>query len=252
MHANDKTHTQSSAGADRPPAENTAAEPVSRPGAIYFIGRVILRPLFWLLFRPRISGRNNVPTSGPVLLASNHLSSWDTVLIPVTAPRAVQFLVKSSYFTRPGLLGRLQHRFFTSIGGVPVLRAAGRGARAALDAGSAILRADSVFAVFPEGTRSRDGKLHDGHGGAAWMALDTGAQVVPVGLIGTASMVPFQHVLPGRRRVEVSFGVPLPLDDLASLPRGRARSEATSRIMAAIAELSGQERSGQINTSSRD
>lgn len=226
--------------------------PVPRPGAVYFVGRVVLRPLFWLMYRPRIVGRDNVPERGPVLLASNHLASLDTVIIPTSASRPVQFLIKSSYFTGTGILGRFKRWFFTSIGGVPVYRATGRDARAALDAGASILRAGSVFAVFPEGTRSRDGKLHSGHGGAAWMARDTGAEVVPVGLIGTGTVRPLSHLLPGRPRLEVHFGEPLDLADLQDVPDGRARREITERMMAAIAGLSGQERSGSVNATSRD
>lgn len=233
------------------PAPSTPS-PAPRPGAIYFVGRVVLRPLFWLLYRPRIVGRDAIPERGPVLLASNHLASLDTVIIPTSATRPVQFLIKSSYFTRPGVVGRFLRWFFTSIGGVPVYRATGRDARAALDAGSSILRAGSVFAVFPEGTRSRDGKLHQGHGGAAWMAHDTGAAVVPVGLIGTGTVKPLSHLLPGRPRLEVRFGAPLDLADLEGVPDGKARREITERMMAAIAELSGQERSGSVNASSRD
>ncbi|MFB7892858.1 lysophospholipid acyltransferase family protein [Microbacterium sp. NPDC056044] len=230
----------------------SSPSPAPRPGAIYFLGRVVLRPLFWLMYRPRIVGRANVPERGPVLLASNHLASLDTVIIPTSAARPVQFLIKSSYFTGSGVLGRLKRWFFTSIGGVPVYRATGPDARAALDAGSSILRAGSVFAVFPEGTRSRDGKLHEGHGGAAWMARDTGAAVVPVGLIGTGSVKPLSHFLPGMPRLEVRFGEPLELTDLEGVPDGKARREITERMMAAIARLSGQERSGSVNASSRD
>ncbi|WP_345544713.1 lysophospholipid acyltransferase family protein [Microbacterium jejuense] len=230
----------------------TSPTPAPRPGAVYFVGRVVLRPLFWLMYRPRIVGRANVPEQGPVLLASNHLASLDTVIIPTSAARPVQFLIKSSYFTGSGMLGRVKRWFFTSIGGVPVYRAAGRDARAALDAGAGILRAGSVFAVFPEGTRSRDGKLHEGHGGAAWMARDTGAAVVPVGLIGTGTIKPLSHLLPGRPRLEVRFGEPLDLSDLEGVPDGKARREITERMMAAIARLSGQERSGSVNATSRD
>ncbi|WP_457100870.1 lysophospholipid acyltransferase family protein [Microbacterium sp. P5_E9] len=230
----------------------TSPAPAPRPGAIYFLGRAVLRPLFWLMYRPRIVGRANVPVRGPVLLASNHLAALDTVIIPTSAARPVQFLIKSSYFTGSGPLGRLRRWFFASIGGVPVYRATGRDARAALDAGASILRAGSVFAVFPEGTRSRDGKLHAGHGGTAWMARDTGAAVVPVGLIGTATIKPLRHLLPGRPRLEVHFGQPLDLADLDGVPDGKARREITERMMAAIAALSRQERSGTINASSRD
>lgn len=231
---------------------SASPSPVPRAGAVYFLGRAILRPLFWLMYRPRIEGRGNVPEQGPVLLVSNHLSSLDTVIIPTSAARPVQFLIKASYFAGSGLPGRFKRWFFGSIGGVPVHRATGRDARAALDAGSSILRAGNVFAVFPEGTRSRDGKLHDGHGGAAWMARDTGAAVMPVGLVGTGSIKPLSHLLPGRPRLEVRFGEPLDLTDLIGIPAGRARREITERMMAAIASLSGQERSGSVNASSHD
>ena len=223
----------------------------TRPGFIYFFGRVILRPLFWLLYRPRIVGRENIPERGPVLLVSNHLAALDALIIPTSATRPVQFLVKSSFFTGSGLLGRIKRWFFTSVGGVPVHRAAGRDARSALDAGSSILRAGSVFAVFPEGTRSRDGKLHEGHSGAAWMARSTRAAVVPVGLISTGTATPLSHLV-GKPRVEVRFGTPLDLSDLDGVPDGKARREITARMMNAIAQLSGQERSGTVNASSRD
>jgi len=225
--------------------------PAPRPGFIYFFGRVILRPLFWLLYRPRIAGRENIPERGPVLLVSNHLAALDALIIPTSATRPVQFLVKSSFFTGSGVLGRIKRWFFTSVGGVPVLRAAGRDARSALDAGSGILRAGSVFAVFPEGTRSRDGKLHEGHSGAAWMARSTRAAVVPVGLIATGTATPLSHLV-GKPRVEVRFGTPLDLSDLDGVPDGKARREITARMMNAIAHLSGQERSGSVNASSRD
>lgn len=225
--------------------------PVARPGAVFFAGRAILRPLFQVLYRTRTVGRENVPTTGAVLLASNHLSGWDTVLIPVAARRPVQFLTKSAYFTKAGLGGRLQRWFFTSIGAVPVIRTAGQAAQAALESGARILRAGSVFAVFPEGTRSRDGRLYRGRSGAAWMALDTGATVVPVGLVGTGTMVAFGW-LRGRGRPEVRFGEPVDLSDLADTPKGVARRVATERIMDAIAVLSGQARVDELNASSTD
>jgi 1-acyl-sn-glycerol-3-phosphate acyltransferase len=187
-----------------------------------------------------------------VLLASNHLNAWDTVLIPVAAIRPVQFLTKSSYFEKSGPLGAFLKWFFTNIGAVPVLRAAGSEAQAALAAGSSILSAGSVFAVFPEGTRSRDGRLYKGRGGAAWMALETGAAVVPVGLIGTGDMRVFGWLRRGSARPEVRFGTPLRLSDLADKPGGVARRIATERIMDAIAELTGQERADEFNATSSD
>ncbi|UOQ57926.1 1-acyl-sn-glycerol-3-phosphate acyltransferase [Leucobacter allii] len=205
------------------------------PGPVFTIGRAVLRPLLRLRFRPRISGAEHVPDRGPVLLASNHLSGIDTILIPSFSPRKVQFLAKASLFS-----SRLGGWFFRSIGAVPVHREASSAAQAALDAGREVLAAGNVFAVFPEGSRSRDGRLYRGRGGAAWLALETGAAVVPVGLVGTnrALRDPATGRVP---RMEVRFGAPLDLADLGALPRGRARREATERIMAAIAALTGQE-----------
>lgn len=202
---------------------------------MFFIGRAVLRPLLWLRFRPRITGCEHVPGSGPVLLVSNHLSGLDTILIPSFAPRRVQFLAKASLFS-----GRLGNWFFTSIGAIPVHREASAAAQDALDAGRDVLAAGSVFTVFPEGSRSRDGRLYRGKSGAAWLALETGAAVVPVGLIGTNRALREQAT--GKRpRVAVRFGEPLDFSDLAGLPGGRARREATARIMSAIQALTGQE-----------
>ncbi|RGE24188.1 1-acyl-sn-glycerol-3-phosphate acyltransferase [Leucobacter sp. wl10] len=207
----------------------------ARPGPVFFIGRAVLRPLLRLRFRPRIAGREHVPPAGPVLLVSNHLSGLDTILIPSFSPRKVQFLAKASLFH-----SRLGGWFFRQIGAIPVHREASSAAQAALDAGREVLAAGNVFAVFPEGSRSRDGRLYRGRAGAAWMALETGAAVVPVGLVGTNRKLSDPET--GRPDpVAVRFGPPVPLDDLAGMPAGRARREATERIMAAIQALTGQQ-----------
>ena len=206
------------------------------PGPVFTIGRAVLRPLLRLRFRPRVTGADAVPASGPVLLASNHLSGLDTILIPSFSPRRVRFLAKASLFR-----GRIGGWFFREIGAVPVHREASAAAQAALDAGRDVLAAGQVFAVFPEGSRSRDGRLARGRAGAAWLALETGAPVVPVGLVGTNRRL--RNPATGRPdRIEIRFGEPVALDDLRGLPPGRARREATERIMDAIQALTGQER----------
>ena len=210
----------------------------ARPGIVFTIGRAVLRPLLWLRFRPRVTGREHVPAHGPVLLASNHLSAVDTILIPSFSPRKVQFLAKASLFATP-----IGGWFFRHIGAIPVHREAGSAAQAALEAGTRVLAAGQVFAVFPEGSRSRDGRLYRGRSGAAFMALETGATVVPVGLIGINRAI----VDPATGKpspAEIRFGAPIALSDLAALPGGRARREATERIMAAIQRLTGQELAG--------
>lgn len=138
----------------------TTAAP--KPGPVFYVGRTVLRPYLRLRYRPRVSGRDRVPSTGPVLLASNHLSSLDTILIPSFTPRRVQFLAKASLFS-----SRLGGWFFRQVGAIPVHRQASSAAQAALDAGREVLAAGSVFAIFPEGSRSRDGRLHQGRGGLA-------------------------------------------------------------------------------------
>lgn len=214
----------------------TSAAKPARPGVVFSIGRAILTPVLWLLYRPQITRRESFPMSGAVLLVSNHFSMLDTVLIPSFTPRKVQFLAKASLFS--GAIGRW---FFTGIGAVPVHRGASGAAQAALDAGREVLAHGSVFVVFPEGSRSRDGKLYRGKSGAAWLALETGATVVPVGILGTNRRL--RDPATGKRqRIQIHFGAPLELGDLSALPAGRARREATERMMVAIQALTGQER----------
>lgn len=212
-----------------------AAAVGARPGPVFTVGRALLRPLLRLRFRPRVTGSEHVPQTGPVLLASNHLAGLDTILIPSFSPRKVQFLAKASLFE-----SRIGSWFFPRIGAIPVHRETSSAAQAALEAGREVLADGNVFAVFPEGSRSRDGRLYRGRSGAAWLAIETGAAVVPVGVIGTNRQL--RDPATGRvPRVELRFGAPVRLDDLAGMPAGRARREATERIMAAIQALTGQE-----------
>ena len=146
------------------------------------VSRLTLGPIARLLFRAKISGRRNVPKSGPVILASNHLSFIDSVVITLFSPRPVSFLAKDSYFTGKGFRGSMSRIFFTSIGAIPVRRGAGQAAKEALDAGLGLLRQGEAFAIYPEGTRSRDGRLYRGKTGVAWLALTAGVPVVPVAL----------------------------------------------------------------------
>lgn len=220
-----------------------------RPGFVYWLGRSVLRPLVRGYYRPTVTGTHNVPQRGRVILASNHLSFIDSIAIPVCAPRPVQFLAKSSYFTGTGLKGWVSRTFFTSIGAVAVERGAGQAAQAALDTGRTILENESAFAIYPEGTRSLDGRLYKGRTGVAWLALTTGALVVPVGLRGTQEVMPVGAKAPRRRKVTVAFGEPLDLSHHGPATSGRARRQATDEIMAAIHALSGQELADAYNES---
>lgn len=221
--------------------------PLQRPGPLYYVGRWILAPIAKVIYRPRVVGRKNVPRHGKVILASNHLSFIDSILIPVTSPRRVQFLAKSHYFEGTGLKGRVSRAFFTAIGAVGVKRGAGQAAQEALEQSRRIIDSGSAFALYPEGTRSLDGRLYKGRTGIGWLALTTGATVVPVGLIGTNKMQPVGAKFPRIRRVTVAFGEPLDLAHYGSAESGRARRQATDEIMAAIHALTGQELAGAYN-----
>jgi 1-acyl-sn-glycerol-3-phosphate acyltransferase len=220
---------------------------VQRPGALYYTGRILMAPLLKLVYRPHVLGARNVPKRGKVILASNHLSFIDSVVIPMTAPRRVQFLAKSSYFEGTGVKGAVSRAFFTGIGAVGVKRGAGAAAQDALDQSRRIVDTGAAFAIYPEGTRSLDGRLYKGRTGIGWLALTTGAVVVPVGLIGTDEMQPVGAKFPKPHRITVKFGEPIDVSRFGPPESGRARRQATDAIMAAIHGLTGQELAGVYN-----
>jgi len=203
--------------------------------------RFLIAPLARLIFRPVIEGRHNVPRTGPVIIAANHLSFIDSFVIPLVAPRPVAFLAKAEYFRRSGIKGRLTRAFFVATDAVPVERTAHRAAQESLDAALEVLRAGRAFGIHPEGTRSRDGRLYRGRTGVAYLALESGAPVVPVALIGTERLQPVGRKLPRLHRITVRFGEPMTFD-LDPANAARARRAITDEIMSAIGELSGQER----------
>lgn len=217
-------------------------------GWTYGIGRAVIAPLARLVYRPIVEGRERVPRKGAVIFASNHLSFIDSIAIPVAAPRPVHFLAKSSYFEGTGVAGWFTREFFASIGAVPVQRGAGQAALDALEQQRALLAEGGAVALYPEGTRSLDGRLYRGRTGAAFLALQTGAPVVPVGLIGTDAVMPVGARMPSlTSRVTVRFGTPLDLSSHGAPASGRARRGATDEIMAAIHALTGQELAGVYN-----
>jgi 1-acyl-sn-glycerol-3-phosphate acyltransferase len=211
----------------------------------YVIARFVIRPIFWVLFRPRVSGRGNVPLRGPVILASNHLSFIDSIAIPTVAPRRVAYLAKAEYFTGSGLTGWFSRALFTALGALPVERETHRAAQAALDTALGVLQRGDAFGIYPEGTRSRDGRLARGKTGVAWLALTADCPVVPVAVHGTDRIQPVGARWPRPRRVSVTFGEPLRFPEhRGQAGKGKARREVTDTIMEAIAELSGQEKAG--------
>jgi len=212
---------------------------------VYLISRLILRPLFLLVFRPHVVGRENVPATGAFIIASNHLSFIDSMAIPLMAPRRVGYLAKAEYFTGSGLRGWFTKTWFTALGALPVERDTHRAAQAALDTAMTVLDAGGGFGIYPEGTRSRDGRLARGKTGVAWLALTADCPVVPVGITGTDRIQPVGAGWPRPHRFTVVFGKPLTFPEhRGQAGRNRSRREVTDTIMTAIAELSGQEKAG--------
>ncbi|WP_067163254.1 lysophospholipid acyltransferase family protein [Microbacterium sp. TNHR37B] len=232
----------------QPSSVEASSDDVSGVGFTYVIGRWVVAPLARLIYRPRIEGAQHMPRKGPVILASNHLSFIDSFVIPMFAPRPVYFLAKSSYFDGKGIAGWISRQFFTAIGATPVQRGAGQAALDALDQQRRILESGRAIALYPEGTRSLDGRLYKGRTGVAFLALESGARVVPVGLIGTNDAMPVGAKWPRfRPRVTIRYGEPLDLSHHGPASSGRARRAATDEIMAAIHALSGQELAGAYN-----
>jgi 1-acyl-sn-glycerol-3-phosphate acyltransferase len=204
--------------------------------------RWVLAPLARFVYRPSVRGRHRVPRSGPVLLAANHRAAIDTAVLAFVTPRPVSFLGKAEYFTGTRLRQRLAARFLNALGYIPVDRAHAKAGLAALSAARKVLQRGGVFAIYPEGTRSRDGRLHRGHTGVASLALATGATVVPVALLGTQRVQPVGARLPRLAPMEVRFGRPLDFSRYEGLEGSAAiRRAITDVVMDAIARLSGQE-----------
>ena len=192
-----------------------------------------------MLFRPKVTGLRNVPQSGPVIIASNHLSFSDSIFMPLVVPRKVTFLAKSEYFTSPGIKGFIKKITFSALGQVPVDRSGGRRSEAALLTGLDLLADGACIGIYPEGTRSPDGKLYKGRTGIARMAIESGAAIVPVAMFNTAEIQPTGQVVPKVQRVEMIFGEPLYYKgDTSDL---KVLREITDEIMQKIQELSGQE-----------
>ena len=208
----------------------------------YFLARFVLRPLFRLTCRPTVVGRENVPLTGPLLLASNHLSFIDSIAIPLMAPRKVGYLAKAEYFTSPGIKGWFQKKFFSGAGQVPIDRSGANAAEGAMKSAMKILAEGDLFGIYPEGTRSHDGKLYRGKTGVARLALETGAPVVPCAVVGTDVVAPAGKVYGSWTRPVVRFGKPLDFSRYAGMENDRyILRSITDEIMYEIMRLSGQE-----------
>ncbi len=219
---------------------------------LYVIAHFLLTPIRRWVYRPEILDAHLVPREGPVILAANHLSVIDSVLIPLVAPRRIHYLAKSDVFERPGPIGGFLRWFLGSLGAFPVRRGDRHLAQAALDSALEVLQAGHALVIYPEGTRSRDGRLYRGRTGVGWLALSAGCPVVPVGITGTEEMMPIGARFPRVRRVRIRFGKPLCFGEGTDpATSGRARREVTDEIMERIAELTGQERAGDYHPPAR-
>ncbi|WEO98810.1 lysophospholipid acyltransferase family protein [Streptomyces sp. FXJ1.172] len=208
----------------------------------YLLKYVLLGPLLRLVFRPRIEGLENVPDSGPAIVAGNHLSFSDHFLMPTMLGRRITFLAKAEYFTGPGLKGRLTAFFFRSAGQIPVDRSGKDAGQAAIREGLGVLGRGELLGIYPEGTRSHDGRLYKGKVGVAVMALRAGVPVVPCAMIGTFEAQPPGKVVPNIHPVTIRFGKPLDFSRYAGMEQERAILRAvTDEIMYAILTLSEQE-----------
>ena len=205
----------------------------------YGVLRAFLTPFLMSAFRPKVKGLRNVPGKGPVIIASNHLSFSDSIFMPLVVPRKVTFLAKSEYFTSPGPKGLLKKLTFIALGQVPVDRSGGRRSEAALLTGLKILAEGNCLGIYPEGTRSPDGRLYKGRTGIARLAIESGAPIVPVAMSNTDKIQPTGKIIPNLHRVGMIFGEPMYFEgDSTDLQYLRV---VTDKIMKKIQEMSGQE-----------
>ncbi|MFG2475645.1 lysophospholipid acyltransferase family protein [Streptomyces fagopyri] len=208
----------------------------------HVLKHVLLGPLLRLVFRPRTEGLEHIPSSGAAIVAGNHLSFSDHFLMPAILNRRITFLAKAEYFTGPGIKGRLTAAFFRSAGQIPVDRSGKDAGQAAVREGLGVLRRGELLGIYPEGTRSHDGRLYKGKVGVAVMALKAGVPVVPCAMIGTFEAQPPGQKIPNLHPVVIRFGEPLDFSRYAGMENEKVILRAvTDEIMYAVLTLSGQE-----------
>lgn len=208
----------------------------------FFLKNFVLGPILQIIFRPWIRGKHHVPKTGGAILASNHLSFSDSIFLPLKVTRPVIFLAKSDYFTGKGLKGALTRWFFKATGQLPIDRSGGKASEDSLNTGLGVLERGLLLGIYPEGTRSPNGKLYRGRTGIARMALESGAPVIPVAMIDTEKVQAIGQSLPRVRRVGVVMGEPLDFSRFAGMEGERAVLRAvTDRIVYEVMRLSGQQ-----------
>ncbi|MBS43196.1 MAG: 1-acyl-sn-glycerol-3-phosphate acyltransferase [Nocardioides sp.] len=208
----------------------------------WFLKLVALGPLLRIVFRPHADGVEHVPETGPAILASNHLSYADWLFMPLILPRRVSFVAKAEYFTGPGLKGWLQKTFFSGSGQIPIDRSGANAAEGALISAKGVLGRGELFGIYPEGTRSHDGRLYRGKTGVARLALETGVPVIPTAVVGTDVVAPPGKTFGSFTRPVVRFGKPLDFSRYEGMENDRyILRSITDEIMYEIMRLSGQE-----------
>ncbi len=208
----------------------------------YRMSRVLAGPFLRLLWRPQVTGLEHVPATGGAILASNHLSVVDSIFLPLMLDRPLTFAAKSEYFTGTGLTQRLTGAYMRATKQLSVDRASSRAAQDMLEAALGLLRGGQLFGIYPEGTRSPDGRLYRGRTGVAWLALNSGVPVLPVAMIGTDRVLPPGHAVPRVRQVGIRIGKPLTFEAYREeKAQGKARRAVTDQVIQAIQDLSGQE-----------
>ena len=203
---------------------------------------IFIGPVVNLLFRPWVKGMNNIPETGPAVLVSNHLSFSDSIFLPLAVPRPVSFLAKSDYFNGKGIKGKLTAAFFRLANQLPMDRSGGAASASSLKAGVDVLENGGLLGIYPEGTRSPDGRLYRGKTGVAKLVLSTGVPVIPVAMIGTDKVQPIGRRIPNIRRIGIIVGEPLDFSRYAGLENDRfIQRSVTDEIMYELMRLSGQE-----------
>lgn len=203
---------------------------------------ILLGPWLRLLYRPQVEGLEYIPKDGPAILASNHLSFSDSFFLPLVCPRQITFLAKAEYFTGKGIKGFFTRAFFAGVGQVPIDRAGGSASENALNTALRVLGEDKLLGIYPEGTRSPDGRLYRGKTGVARVALEAGVTVIPVAMIGTREIQQPGQKMPRIRRVGIKIGKPLDFSRYEGMENDRfVLRSMTDEIMYELMELSGQE-----------
>lgn len=219
----------------------------------WFMKHLVAGPILKSIFRPWLVGEENIPKHGGVILASNHLSFIDSVILPLTVERQVSFLAKSEYFTRRGLRGWLMKTFMTATGQLPIDRSGGKASEASLNTGLGVLARGEVLGIYPEGTRSPDARLYRGRTGVARMILEGQVPVVPLVMVDTEKVMPIGKKLPKVRRIGIIIGEPLDFSRFRGMEGDRfILRSITDEIVYALHTLGGQEYADVYATTVKD